>query len=98
MTVNRSSARSGTSICGYSFEQNQRRGVAQGAGTDVAVEIELDADRHIRPDHPTDMGEHIAFAVVVAPGHHRAIAWRKQHGVDRHRCPKIDAISSRKDS
>ena len=60
------------------LEQHQRGGVAQGALADVAMKVELDADRHVRPDDLAHMGQQVAFAVVVALGHHGAVH-RQQH-------------------
>ena len=48
------------------------------------MQIELDADRNAGADHLAHMGEHVAFAVVVAFRHHGAMHG-EQHGVDRQR-------------
>ncbi len=70
------------------LEQHQRGRVAQGAFADVAMEIELGAHRNVRPDDPAHAGQKVAFAVVIALGHHGAVH-RQQHAVDRHRGPEV---------
>ena len=64
------------------LEQHQggRRRAASVA--DVAMQVELDADRHVRTDDLADMGQEVAFAVVVALGHHGAVHGQ-EHAVDR---------------
>ena len=42
------------------LEQHQSRGVAQRTLTDIAMQIELDADRHVRTDDLADMGQHVS--------------------------------------
>ena len=48
----------------------------------VAMRIEFDADRHLRPDQSADMLEDVALAIVIAMRHHRAVQ-AEQHAVDR---------------
>jgi hypothetical protein len=65
------------------LEQDQHGGVAQGALADVAMQVELNAHRHIGANDLAHVREQVAFAVVVAFGHHGAVHGQ-QHGVDRH--------------
>jgi hypothetical protein len=70
------------------LEQHQHGGVAQRALADIAMQVELDPDRHVAADHLADMGEQVAFAVVVALGHHGAVHG-EEHRVDRHGGPEV---------
>ena len=54
------------------LEARQRVALGHHARRDVAVEVEGDAQRHVRREGP-DAGEELAFAVVVALGHHRPV-------------------------
>jgi hypothetical protein len=78
------------------LEQHQRGGVAQGAFADVAMQVELDAHRHVGSDDLAHMGQQVAFAVVIALGHHGAVHG-EQHAIDRHRRLEVGQISPRKD-
>ncbi len=49
---------------------------------EVAVQVELDADRHAGPDDLAHAGQQIAFAIGIAVGHHRAVQDQEQ-AVDR---------------
>ena len=66
------------------LEQHQGGRVPEGAWAQIAVQVELDADRQVRSDYLADMGQQVAFAVVVAFGHHGAVH-RQHYRVDRHR-------------
>jgi hypothetical protein len=66
------------------FEKDDRRGALQLARAEIGVEIELDAERHLRPDQAADAGEKIALGIVITFGHHRAMQ-REQDGIDRQR-------------
>ena len=52
------------------------------------MQVELGADRHLRPDDGADAGEQVAFGVVVALGDHGAVQV-DQHGIDRQRLPQV---------
>ncbi len=57
MRRKRSSARSGTSICGYSLNSTIAVTVLELLPADIAVEIELGTDRNIGSDDAPHMGQ-----------------------------------------
>ena len=68
---------------GIFLEQDKNSGVAKGAVADIAMEVELDPDRDVGADDLADMGQHVAFAVVIALGDHRAVH-AQEYRIDRH--------------
>ena len=52
------------------------------------MQVELDADGHVRTDQGADPLHRIALAIVIALGHHRPVH-EEQHGLDRHRGAEV---------
>jgi hypothetical protein len=67
---------------------DQRRGLADHRFGDVAVEIELGADRHALPDDGADPRQYVALAIIVTLGDHRVVQ-REDHHVDRQGAAQI---------
>ena len=61
---------------------HQNVGTVEHQRAQVAVQVELRTDRAFRADDRADPGQQVAFAVVVAVGHHRAMHV-DQYGVER---------------
>ena len=55
---------------------------------EMAVQVELDADRRVRADDGADPLQGVALAIVVALGDHGTVH-EQQHGIDRHRGPEV---------
>ena len=57
-------------------------GAVEHQGAQVAVQVEFGADRDLRADDGAHLGQEVAFAVVIAVGHHGAVDI-DQHGIER---------------
>lgn len=65
----------------------QRGGIVDHRLGGVAMQVQFGANYHLRPDQGADMGQQVAFAIVIAIGHHGAMQVQ-QHHVHRHRGPQ----------
>ncbi|MDT4842456.1 hypothetical protein FQZ97_763590 [compost metagenome] len=70
------------------LEGDHHVGVVHHGGREVVVRVELGADHHIRAHDLAHARQHVAFAVVVAVGHHRAVQ-AEQHHVHRQRGAQV---------
>ena len=68
------------------LEGHQHVGVVHHRLAQVVVRVELGADHHLGPDDGAHALQQVAFAVVVAVGHHRAVQ-AEQHHVHRQARP-----------
>ena len=73
ITVNRSSARSDTSTCGYSLNSTSAVASRNVPSPMLQWRSSSTPTGTSRADDLADMGEQVAFAVVVALGHHGAV-------------------------
>ncbi len=87
-SVTSSRARSITSVCGYSFIETSTSALLHHRRCQVHVRVELGAHDHLGPHHGAHPGQHVAFAVVVALRHHRAVQ-AQQHHVHRQRAAQV---------
>ena len=73
---------------GIPCSRRARRPFRTMAARQVAMRIQLGAQHHAGADDLAHAHQQVAFAVVVAVGHHRAVQGQHHH-VDRHRLPQV---------